>query len=47
MTQAFLWTDCRYYIEASEVLDENWILMKDGIQFINRFGRSSNINQMA
>ena len=28
--QAALWTDGRYFIEASEHLDCNWILMKSG-----------------
>jgi Xaa-Pro aminopeptidase len=28
---ALLWTDGRYYLQASQELDSNWILMKDGL----------------
>ncbi len=28
--KALLWTDTRYFIQAGEQLDENWILMKEG-----------------
>lgn len=27
---ALLWTDGRYYLQASKQLDSNWTLMKDG-----------------
>lgn len=30
-TEARLWTDGRYYLQASQQLDSNWILMKDGL----------------
>uniref|UniRef100_A0A1L8E2Y5 Putative xaa-pro aminopeptidase n=1 Tax=Nyssomyia neivai TaxID=330878 RepID=A0A1L8E2Y5_9DIPT len=30
-TDAFLWTDGRYYDQATKQLDSNWILMKDGL----------------
>lgn len=30
-TEALLWTDGRYYLQASKQLDENWKLMKDGL----------------
>lgn len=30
-TEAMLWTDGRYYLQASQQLDENWKLMKDGL----------------
>jgi Xaa-Pro aminopeptidase len=30
-TGAYLWTDGRYYQQASKQLDENWTLMKDGL----------------
>ncbi|KAL8615725.1 hypothetical protein ACOMHN_007478 [Nucella lapillus] len=30
-TQAALWTDGRYYLQAEAQLDGNWILMKDGL----------------
>ncbi|CAN7990211.1 unnamed protein product [Ixodes hexagonus] len=29
--QAALWTDGRYFLQAEQQLDSNWILMKDGI----------------
>lgn len=29
-TEALLWTDGRYFLQASQQLDENWTLMKDG-----------------
>uniref|UniRef100_A0A336MJJ6 CSON002645 protein n=2 Tax=Culicoides sonorensis TaxID=179676 RepID=A0A336MJJ6_CULSO len=29
--EALLWTDGRYYLQASQQLDENWKLMKDGL----------------
>lgn len=28
---ACLWTDGRYYLQASQQLDSNWTLMKDGM----------------
>lgn len=28
--RACLWTDARYYLQASQQLDENWTLMKEG-----------------
>ncbi|TMW41404.1 hypothetical protein DOY81_013516, partial [Sarcophaga bullata] len=31
MEKALLWTDGRYYQQALKQLDENWILMKDGL----------------
>lgn len=30
-TEALLWTDGRYYQQATKQLDENWKLMKDGL----------------
>ncbi|KAK7063294.1 Xaa-Pro aminopeptidase 1 [Halocaridina rubra] len=30
-TTAALWTDGRYYLQASQQMDENWILMKEGL----------------
>ncbi|XP_068708734.1 xaa-Pro aminopeptidase 1-like [Montipora foliosa] len=30
-TKAALWTDGRYYLQAENQLDSNWILMKDGL----------------
>lgn len=30
-TQALLWTDGRYYLQATKELDSNWTLMKDGL----------------
>ncbi|CAG7832130.1 unnamed protein product [Allacma fusca] len=30
LNDALLWTDGRYYTQASQQLDENWTLMKDG-----------------
>lgn len=30
-TEALLWTDGRYYLQASQQLDNNWTLMKDGL----------------
>lgn len=30
-TEALLWTDGRYYLQASQQLDDNWTLMKDGL----------------
>ena len=30
--KAALWTDGRYFIDASQQLDCNWILMKQGIE---------------
>ncbi|CAH0557530.1 unnamed protein product [Brassicogethes aeneus] len=29
--QALLWTDGRYFLQASQQLDENWTLMKEGL----------------
>ena len=29
--QALLWTDGRYYLQAAEEIDSNWILMKAGL----------------
>ena len=29
-TKAALWTDGRYFLQASMQLDENWVLMKQG-----------------
>ncbi|XP_072376847.1 xaa-Pro aminopeptidase ApepP [Diabrotica undecimpunctata] len=29
--EALLWTDGRYYLQASEQLDSNWVLMKEGL----------------
>ncbi|KAG4077000.1 hypothetical protein HA402_015987 [Bradysia odoriphaga] len=31
LDEALLWTDARYFIQADEQMDENWTLMKDGI----------------
>lgn len=31
-TAAALWTDGRYFLQAEDELDCNWILMKDGNQ---------------
>ena len=31
LQQALLWTDGRYHLQASQQLDENWTLMKDGL----------------
>lgn len=28
--EALLWTDGRYYLQASQEMDENWTLMKEG-----------------
>lgn len=44
--KAYLWTDSRYHIEASRVLDENWTLMRVGIKHINRNRRCSKIKKM-
>ena len=30
-TKAALWTDGRYFLQAKQQLDTNWILMKDGL----------------
>ena len=30
-SQAALWTDGRYFLQASKQLDENWILQKTGL----------------
>ena len=30
MTEALLWTDGRYHLQASKQLDQNWTLMKQG-----------------
>jgi Xaa-Pro aminopeptidase len=30
-SEALLWTDGRYYLQASQQLDNNWTLMKDGL----------------
>jgi Xaa-Pro aminopeptidase len=30
-SNALLWTDGRYYLQASQQLDKNWELMKDGL----------------
>ena len=30
-TKALLWTDGRYHLQASQQLDENWTVMKDGL----------------
>lgn len=32
--EALLWTDARYFIQAREQMDENWILMKDGKKMV-------------
>jgi Xaa-Pro aminopeptidase len=31
LNKALLWTDGRYHLQASQQLDENWTLMKDGL----------------
>lgn len=31
LEQAALWTDGRYYLQASQQLDDNWTLMKEGL----------------
>jgi len=31
LTAACLWTDGRYFLQASDELDENWTLMKEGV----------------
>ena len=36
--QALLWADGRYYLQASEQIDNNWTLMKQGAKFC-RVGR--------
>ena len=30
-SQALMWTDGRYHLQASQEMDENWTLMKDGL----------------
>lgn len=30
-TEALLWTDGRYFLQAEKELDENWTLMRDGM----------------
>lgn len=32
-TEAALWTDGRYFLQAERQLDSNWTLMKDGRSF--------------
>lgn len=39
-TQAFMWTDGRYYLQASEQMDFNWTLMKEGLPTTPSQGRS-------
>ena len=34
-TNAALWTDGRYYLQAEKELDSNWTLMKDGMYHNN------------
>jgi len=29
-TKAAMWADGRYYLQAREQMDDNWLLMKDG-----------------
>ena len=31
LDQALLWTDGRYHLQASQELDQNWTLMRDGL----------------
>ena len=31
-TKAALWTDGRYFLQANQELDSDWILMKDGME---------------
>jgi Xaa-Pro aminopeptidase len=31
LTDAYLFTDGRYFLQAEEQLDENWILFKQGL----------------
>lgn len=31
LDSALLWTDGRYYLQASQEMDGNWTLMKDGL----------------
>ena len=30
LSEALLWTDGRYHLQASQQLDQNWTLMKQG-----------------
>lgn len=34
LSDAFLWTDGRYHLQASSQLDQNWTLMKQGENFV-------------
>lgn len=36
-TEALLWTDARYFIQAEEQMDDNWMLMKDGKKAVIQF----------
>lgn len=31
-TQAAMWTDGRYFLQAENQMDSNWILMKENVQ---------------
>ena len=33
-SKAALWTDGRYFLQAAAQMDSNWILMKDGLNYI-------------
>lgn len=35
LTSAAVWTDSRYYLQADEQLDCNWLLMKTGIREVS------------
>ena len=34
LDDALLWTDGRYHLQASQQLDENWTLMKQGTKYL-------------
>lgn len=38
---ACLWTDGRYYLQASQELDSNWTLMKEGLAIVPSQGKNS------
>lgn len=42
LDSAALWTDSRYYEEASHQLSDDWILMRSGFSSVRRKNKDSN-----
>ena len=36
LNSAALWTDSRYYLQADEQMDCNWLLMKSGVNGVSK-----------